>query len=50
LAALGQINDPADVAFVQRFTNDADVLIAAAAKGAEQRLLAAQQKDLLNNP
>ena len=50
LAALGQINDPADVAFVQRFTNDSDVLIAAAAKGAEQRLLAAQQKDLLNNP
>ena len=50
LAALGQINDPADVGFVQRFTNDADVLIAAAAKGAEQRLLVAQQKDVLNNP
>ena len=50
LAALGQINDPADVAFVQRFTNDADVRIAAAAKGAEQRLLAAQQKDLPINP
>ena len=50
LAALGQINDPADVALVQRFTNDSDVLIAAAAKGAEQRLLAAQQKDLPINP
>jgi HEAT repeat protein len=50
LAALGQINDPADIAFVQRFTNDSDVLIAAAAKGAEQRLLAAQQKDLPINP
>ena len=44
LAALGNINDPADIAFVQRFTSDADVLIAAAAKGAEKRLLAANQK------
>ena len=50
LAALGQINDPADVAFVQRFTNDADVLIAAAAKGAEQRLLAANQPNSPTKP
>ena len=50
LAALGQINDPADVAFVQRFVNDADALIAAAAKGAEQRLLATNQKTSLTKP
>jgi hypothetical protein len=52
LAALGQINDPADVVLVQLFTNDSDVPIAAAAaaKGAEQRLLAARQINVLVNP
>ena len=50
LAALGQINDPADVVFVQRFTNDSDVLIAAAAKSAKKRLLAANQKTSLTKP
>jgi hypothetical protein len=50
LAALGQINDPADVVFVQRFTNDSDVLIAAAAKSAKKRLLAGNQKTSLTKP
>jgi hypothetical protein len=44
LAALGQIADPADLAFIKRFIKDSDPLIAAAAKGAERNLLAGNQK------
>jgi len=50
LAALGQLADPADVPFVQRFIKDSDPLIAAAAKGAEQRLLAANDKPSPKTP
>jgi HEAT repeat protein len=50
LAALGQLADPVDLAFVKRFIKDSDPLVAAAAKGAEQRLLTAQQNPSPSNP
>jgi HEAT repeat protein len=43
LAALGTLGDVADLSIVQGFTSDQDASIAAAAKGAEKRLLVAQQ-------
>lgn len=39
LGAVGDPGDPGDVALVRRFTADPDPLIAAAAKGAERRLV-----------
>jgi hypothetical protein len=44
LAALGTMGDVADLDLVQGFAKDQDASIAAAAKGAERRLLAVRQK------
>jgi hypothetical protein len=50
IATLGTLGDPADLALVQGFTKSKDASIAVAAKGAERRLLAANQQSSQNKP